>query len=179
MEYYDYPESRIELFKPCDRNYFFRSEKCTYLCSFEEMLDVDKRGQFDDTFVLVVYKRYAAIHNGTIVYKNTECSDGHPACGRYGENGFVIIMEQPRRYDIQSWKNDRISYLMSYEIRDDSGFDKALNPRIYKNAESAVSDAVKISELSGESCIVAQWFDEYDRHTGLYSGLYDKYRSKE
>ncbi len=180
MEYYDYPESRNGIFTPCDRNYFFKINKFTYLCSFEEMLDLNKASQFPSRSVLVVYKRYAVIHNGAVVYKNTEFCDGHPACGRYGENGFVIITEKPRTYWTHSRENSLISYhgedyLISYEIRDDSKLYEASIPRIYKSAESAVSAAIDISKLSDEKCIVAQWFDEYDRYVGLYDGLYDKY----
>lgn len=170
MDYYDYPESRVSIFTPYDNNYFFEAKKFTYLCSFDEMFDVDKRKQFDDTFVLTVYKRYAVIQNGIIVYKNTGFHDGPPACGRYGEDGFVIITEKPRAYRVQTWENE----LISYEIRDEGAYE-ALNPRIYKNAESAVSDAVGISKATGEKCAVAQWFDEFDKHFGLYGGLYDKY----
>ncbi len=172
MEYYDYPESRTDIFTPCDRNYFFHSRvKFSYLCSFEEMLDVDKSCMFTNSYVLLVYKRYAVIQDGIVVYENKGFNDGYPPCGRHGENAFVIITEKPRTYRIQSWKND----LITYDIRDDSENDKALNSKVYRSAESAVSDAVKISEASGEKCAVVQWFDEYDRHMGVYSGLYDKY----
>ena len=177
MEYYDYPESKIDIFTPCDRNYIFktcdnRTDKFSYLCSFDEMFDVNKAKQFTEGFVLVVYKRYAVIQNGIVVYENTGFNDGHPPCviGEYA-NTFVIIMENPRKYYNHSQKTD----IISCEIKDDSDYDKVLGPKIYKTAECAVSDAVKFSGESGEKCAVVQWFDEYDRYFGLYGGLYDKY----
>lgn len=159
MKYYDYPENKIEIFEPSESNYFFGGTDYSYLCTYDEVQKVDMWTAFSG-FVLAVYKRYAVIRNGIITYKNEAFEDGHIARGRYKENGYVIISNKKREYFIQSWNQ----YLISYEIRDNDGPYKALNPRIYQSVERAVEDAVELSRKSDEILMVAQWFDECDRH---------------
>lgn len=91
---------------------------------------------------MVIYKRYALIEAGRIIWKNAAFHDGHQASGRHKENGFVIMSDIPQRYFIQSW-ND---YLLSYQVRDDKQYNKVLNPVIYKTAEEAVQAAVDLSK---------------------------------
>lgn len=36
MEYLDYPKEKVDIFSPCDKNYFLKSDRFFYLCSYEE-----------------------------------------------------------------------------------------------------------------------------------------------
>ncbi len=159
MEYYNYPKDKIEIFEASDKNYFFKGKDFSYLCSFDEIKKVDMRNEFSG-YVLVVYKRYAVVKNGLIVYKNEQFCDGHIAKGRYKESGYVIISDMPKEYQIQSWGGS----LRSHELRDDSKYNQALNPIIFENAELALQKAIELSGETEEVFVVAQWFDEFDRH---------------
>ena len=159
MKYYDYPKDKIGIFEVSDKNYFFKGKDFSYMCSFEEVQRVDMRSEFSG-FVLVIYKRWAVVKNGLIVYKNEQFCDGIIAKGRYKENGYVIISDLSREYHIQSWG----SSLRSHELRDDSKYNQALNPIIFDTAESALKKALELSMESDEMFVVAQWFDEFDRH---------------
>ena len=157
--YYDYPEDKKDIFESIDKNYFFKGDKFSYLCSYDEIKKIDLRAAFSG-YVLVVYKRYAIVKNGCVQYKNENFSDGHIAKGRYKENGYVIISNMPRDYFIHSWNQT----LRRYELCDDTEYNRALNPVIYETPEKALSVAMELSQKSDEIFIVAQWFDELDRH---------------
>ncbi len=159
MIYYDYPKDKIEIFETSNKNYFFKGKEFSYLCSYEEIKKVDMKNVFSG-FVLVVYKRYAVIQNGDTIYMNDKFYDGYIARGRYKENGYIIISNEPKEYFIHSWD----STLQSYELRDDSKYNQALNPIIYDTSEAALQTAIKLSKESNEMFIVAQWFDDFDRH---------------
>lgn len=154
MEYFDFPEVKVDIFEPNVKNYFLKSSKFTYLCSYEEMMRVDRWKDFSGAFVLVIYKRYAIIKDGRIIYQNAGFEDGNRAKGRYGENGFVIISDTLHQHHIQ----DAIYY----------GSHMLLNEHhatiVYKSAETAVNAAIELSKLNQETYMVAQWFDEEDRH---------------
>ena len=160
MKYYDYPDTKIDLFQPSDKNYFFEASGFSYLCSFEDVQKVNMQNAFNDAYVLVVYKRYALIKNGRMFFQNKMFKDGHAASGRYKENGYVIILNFPQRYFIQSW-ND---YLVRYDVRDDQRYNAALNPTIYKCATEAVEVAINMSKANQQTYMVAQWFNDCDRH---------------
>lgn len=160
MEFYDFPETKINIFEPSDRNYFFRSFKYTYLCTYEEIRSVDMWKAFPERWVLVVYKRYAVVKNATIIYQNENFEDGQKAKGRYKEDGYAIICDEPKEYFIHSWNK----YLVTHEISDDASFNSALNPTIYPNATVAVERAIELSKTNQNKYIIAQWFDELDRH---------------
>ena len=160
MKYFDYPDRKTDIFQPSENNYFFEASDFTYLCSYEEVEKINMRSDFRNAYVLVLYKRYALIKDGQFFYQNKMFEDGHAARGRYKENGFVIISNVPQKYYIQSW-ND---YLVSYEIRDDQKYNAALNPVIYQDASEAVEVAIKLSKTNQQTYMVAQWFDECDRH---------------
>lgn len=160
MKYYDYPDRKVDIFEPDDNNYFFKSAGFSYLCAHEDVKKIDMRTDFPGAYVLVVYKRYALIEDGHIFFQNNMFEDGHQARGRYKESGFVIISSVPQKYFIQSW-ND---YLISYEIRNDKIYNSALNPIIYENASVATGVAVEMSKSNRHTYMVAQWFDEFDRH---------------
>lgn len=160
MEFYDFPDRKVNIFEPDDKNYFIKSKNFSYLCTYEETMSIDKRHDFPDAFILVVYKRYALVAEGHISYQNMMFADGHQAKGRYKEKGFVIISNVPQKYFIQSW-ND---YLVSYEIRNDEKFNAALNPSIYESAVDAVNAAIDMSKSNRQTYIITQWFDEFDRH---------------
>ncbi len=160
MEYLNYPQEKKDIFEPCNKNYFLKADKFSCLCTYEEAENIDKLNSFKGSFVLVTYKRFAVIKGGEVVYENKGFNDGNIAKGRYKENGFVIISDTPKSYYIQSWDK----YLESYEIRDDSGYNKALNPKIYSTLDSAVDEALHLSEDSENTYIVAQWFNDFDRH---------------
>ncbi len=159
MQYYDYPSDKIGIFENSNKNYFFSGKDFSYLCSYEEIRRVDMRTAFSG-FVLVVYKRYAIVQNGSVIYKNENFCDGYTAKGRYKNNGYIIISSNPKEYYIHSWKSN----LQSYELRDDSEYNRALNPIIFSSAEEALKTAIRISKFKKEKFIVAQWFDEFDRH---------------
>ncbi len=159
MIYYDYPKDKIEIFEISDKNYFFKGNRFSYLCTYEDIKKVDMKVAFSG-FVLVVYKRYAVIKNGVTVYMNDKFYDGYIARGRYKENGYIIISNEPTDYFIHSWNKT----LQSYELRDDSKYNHALKPIIYDTAEVALQTALKLSKESNEIFIVAQWFDDFDRH---------------
>lgn len=159
MKYYNYPQDKTEIFSESDRNYFFKGDLFSYLCTFEQAKCVDQRSAFSGN-VLVLYKRYAVIKNGRILRKNEAFYDGHIPNGRYGENGFVIISDKEQEYLIQSWGKN----LKSFELRDDSGYNTALRPVIFQNGESAIKKALDISEKSEQTLVVAQWFSDFDRH---------------
>lgn len=160
MEYYEFPDKKVGIFQPNERNYFIEAGKFSYLCTYEEMMRIDRYRDFQGAFVMVIYKRYALIEAGRITWKNDTFNDGHQASGRHKENGFVIMSDIPQRYFIQSW-ND---YLLSYQVRDDKQYNKALNPIIYKTAEDAVRAAAGLSKENSCKYMVVQWFDECDRH---------------
>lgn len=160
MNYYNYPSTSTDIFETSDKNYFIKANKFTYLCSYEEANTIDKRMDFPDAFVLVIYKRYAVVSDGLVKYKNHNFIDGHIAKGRYNEKGYVIISNQLHNYFIQSWNK----HLESYEIRDDKVYNKALNPLIFPDGEKAILEAVKMSKENNEKYVIAQWFDEFDRH---------------
>lgn len=159
MIYYDYPEDRKDIFESIDKNYFFKGDKFSYLCTIDEAKKIDMRVAFSG-FVLVLYKRYAVVKNGDVQYKNKDFSDGHVAKGRYKGNGYVVISNTPRDYFIHSWNKT----LRRYELCDDTRYNRALNPIIYETAEKALFTAIELSKKSDELYIVAQWFDEMDRH---------------
>lgn len=159
MKYYDYPKDKIDIFTASDKNYFFKGNEFSYLCSQEEIKKIDMRVAFSG-FVLVVYKRYAVVQNGDMVYKNDKFCDGYIARGRYKESGYAIISNKSKDYFIHSWG----STLQSYELRDDSKYNYALNPIIHDTAETALQTAIELSKESDEKFIVAQWFDDFDRH---------------
>lgn len=159
MIYYDYPEDKKEIFEISDKNYFFKGTEFSYLCSYDEIKKVDMKDAFSG-IVLVVYKRYAVVKNGDITYKNEEFCDGYIATGRYKEKGYVIISNQAKDYFIHSWNR----VLSRYELCDDSKYNCALNPIIYDAADVALKKAIELSEGSDEMFIVAQWFDDFDRH---------------
>lgn len=159
MIYNDYPKDKIDLFEISNKNYFFKGSAFSYLCSYEEIKNIDVRDAFSG-FVLVVYKRYAVVQSGDILYKNDKFCDGNVASGRYMENGYVIISNKAREYFIHSWD----STMQSYELRDDSKYNCALNPIIFDAAEATLETAIELSKDSDEMFIVAQWFDEFDRH---------------
>ena len=158
MKYYDYPEEKTELFEESDRNYFFKGTDFTYLCNYDEVKAVNVRRDFTG-FVLVVYKRYAVVKGGEVCFRNENFSDGHIAKGRHKENGYVIISGEPKDYVIQSWENK----LTSYELRDDSAYNSALNPVIFPTAEEALAKAIFLSKQNKATFMVAQWFDDFDR----------------
>lgn len=162
IKYYDYPErsDRNGIFDISDDNYFLKSDLFTYLCSYDEAQIADKQNVFLGSYVLITYKRYAVIEAGEVYYKNENFSDGHLPEGRYKNNGFVIICDKPKDYYIHSWQK----YFASYEVRDDSSYNQALNVRIFKTAEEAVKHAIKLSEKHGGRYLVACWFDDFDRH---------------
>lgn len=157
--YYNYPEDKKDIFESIDKNYFFKGNNFSYLCTFEETKEINMMSAFSG-FVLVLYKRYAVVKNGDVQYKNKNFSDGHVAKGRYKENGYVLISNKPRDYFIHSWNGT----LTRYELCDDSDYNRALNPIIYETAEKALFSAIELSKKSDELYIVAQWFDELDRH---------------
>ena len=158
MIYYDYPEEKIEIFEKSDRNYFFKGDKFSDLCSYDEMKAVNVCRDFTG-FVLVVYKRYAVVKRGEVCFRNENFSDGNIAKGRYKENGYVIISSEPKEYLIHSWKKN----LTSYELRDDSAYNGALNPVIFETAEEALAKSIALSKQKKEIFMVAQWFDDFDR----------------
>ena len=159
MKYYDYPEEKTDIFEESDRNYFFKGTDFTYLCTYDEVKAVNMRNAFTG-FVLVVYKRYAIVKAGEVCFQNENFSDGNTAKGRHKENGYVIISGEPKDYVIQSWENK----LTSYELRDDSAYNSALNPVIFVTAEEALEKAISLSKKErNERFLVAQWFDDYDR----------------
>ena len=159
MIYYDYPKDKIELFEASDKNYFFKGNEFSYLCSYEEIKSIDIRDAFSG-LVLVIYKRYAVVQSGDALYKNEKFLDGNIASGRYKENGYVIISNKAREYFIHSWNGT----LQSYELRDDSKYNRALNPIIFDTVDVALETAIELSKDSSEMFIIAQWFDEFDRH---------------
>lgn len=159
MMYYDYPEEKIDIFEESDKNYFVKGTAFTYLCTYDEVKAVDMRNAFSD-YVLVVYKRYAVVKWGKVSFLNENFSDGNMAKGRYKENGYVIISGEPKEYLIHSWKKN----LTSYELRDDSAYNRALNPVIFETAEEALAKAVSLSKEEDGVFLVVQWFDEFDRH---------------
>ena len=160
MEYLNYMQEKTDIFTPSEKNYFLKADKFSYLCSYSESMDIDKRNSFRASVVLVTYKRFAVIKGGEVIFKNQNFYDGNIAKGRYKENGFVIIGNTPKSYFIQSWNKN----LESYEIRDDSGYNRALNPVIYSSPDDAMREAVAISQGNDSTYIVAQWFDDVDRH---------------
>lgn len=162
MEYYDYPErsDRKDIFAISDDNYFLKSDKFTYLCSYDEAQLADRQNVFLGAYVLVTYKRYAVIKKGEAYYTNKNFSDGNLPKGRYKDNGFVIICDKPSEYYIHSWQK----YLTSYEVRSDKEYNKALKVTVYPTAEMAVKKAIMLSEVTGNSYVVACWFDDFDRH---------------
>ena len=159
MIYYDYPKDKIELFEASDKNYFFKGNEFSYLCSYEEIKSIDIRDAFSG-LVLVIYKRYAVVQSGDALYKNEKFLDGNIASGRYKENGYVIISNKAREYFIHSWNGT----LQSYELRDDSKYNRALNPIIFDTVDVALETAIELSKDSSEMFIISQWFDEFDRH---------------
>lgn len=159
MIYYDYPEDKKGIFENIDKNYFFYGDKFSYLCTYDEIKKMDMRVAFSG-FVLVVYKRYAVVRNGDIQYKNEKFSDNHIAKGRYKENGYVVISNEPRDYYIHSWNKT----IRRYELCDDTEYNGALNPIIYETSEKALLAATELSKKSNGIFMVAQWFDEWDRH---------------
>lgn len=82
MIYYDYPEDKKDIFECIEKNYFFKGDKFSYLCAYDEIEKIDMRIAFSG-FVLAVYKRYAIVKNGSVLYKNERFSDSHIAKGRY------------------------------------------------------------------------------------------------
>ena len=160
MEYLDYPKEKVDIFSPCDKNYFLKSDRFSYLCSYEEAENIDKYNSFKGSFVLITYKRFVIVKGGKVIYQNKDFDDGNVAKGRYKGNGYVIISDTPKSYYIQSWDK----YLESYEIRDDSEYNKALNPIIYSSCDDAVGEAVAMSQGTDGAYIVAQWFNDIDRH---------------
>lgn len=162
MEYYDYPvrNDRKDIFSASDDNYFLKSEKFTYLCSYDEASFVDKHNVFLGSFVLITYKRYAVIKNGEIYYFNKNFSDGNLPRGRYKDNGFVLICDKPEDYFIHSWRR----FLSSYEVREDNEYNKALNVKVFATADEAVTKAKELSAADKNSYVVACWFDDFDRH---------------
>ena len=159
MIYYDYPEEKTDIFEESDRNYFFKGTDFTYLCTYDEVKAVNMWNAFTG-FVLVVYKRYAIVKWGKVSFLNKNFSDGNIAKGRHKENGYVIIFSEPKEYLIHSWKKN----LTSYELRDDSAYNRALNPVIFETAEEALEKALLLSKQKKEAFMVAQWFDYFDRH---------------
>ena len=159
MMYYDYPEEKIDIFEESDKNYFVKGNDFTYLCTYDEVKAVNMWNAFTG-FVLVVYKRYAVVKKGEICFLNENFSDGNMARGRHKENGYVIISSEPKEYLIHSWKKN----LTSYELRDDSTYNCALNPVIFETAEEALKKALLLSKQKKEIFMVAQWFDDFDRH---------------
>lgn len=162
MEYYDYPvrSDRKDIFSVSDDNYFLKGEKFSFLCNYTEAQEVDKRNMFLGSFVLVIYKRLAVIKKGEICYINKDFSDGDLSRGRYKDNGFVIICDTPKEYYIHSWKKN----FLSYEVRDDSEYNKALKVTIFETPDEAVNKAKELSAADGNSYLVACWFDDFDRH---------------
>lgn len=160
MEYLDYPKEKVDIFSPCDKNYFLKSDRFSYLCSYEEAENIDKYSSFKGSIVLITYKRLAVIKGGKVIYQNKGFNDGNMARGRYKEKGYVIISDTLKSYYIQSWDK----YLESYELRDDGEYNKALNPIIYSSCDDAVGEAIALSQRSDNTYIVAQWFNETDRH---------------
>ncbi len=159
MIYYNYPNDKIEIFDVSEKNYFFKGIDFSYLCSYDETKKIDVRTAFSGN-VLVLYKRYAVVKNGNIVYKNEKFLDNHIAKGRYKENGYVIISNVKKDYFVHSWGKN----YQSYELRDDSKYNQALKPLIYETAEAAVQKAIDLSCHLDETFVIAQWFDEFDRH---------------
>ena len=51
-----------------------------------------------------------------------------------------------------------------FEKSDDSTYNCALNPVIFETAEAALAKAVLLSKEEDGAFLVAQWFDEFDRH---------------
>ncbi len=159
MIYYDYPEEKVDIFEKSDKNYFFGGLNFTYLCDYDEVKTVEMWDIFTG-FVLVVYKRYAVVKRGEVCFRNENFLDGNLAKGRYKENGYVVISSEPKEYQIHSWKKK----LTSYELRDDSTYNSALNPIIFSTAEEALTKAISLSKQKKATFMVAQWFDECDRH---------------
>jgi len=159
MVYYNYPTEKIDIFQSSDKNYFFKGKDYSYLCYFDEIKNVNMRAEFSG-YVLVIYKRYAVVKNGNIIYKNENFCDGYIAKGRYKENGYVIISDMQKEYYIHSWDKT----LQSHELRDDSKYNRSINPIIFDTVDVALETAIELSKDSSEMFIVAQWFDEFDRH---------------
>lgn len=159
MEYYNYPEEKIDIFATSDKDYFIKVEKFTYLCSMEEIYQINMKTALSG-YVLVIYQRYAVVNNGKVIYRNENFYDDFISKGRYKGSGYVIISNIAKDYYIHSWKKA----LRSYELRDASGYNQALNPQIYNTAEAALQKALECSGNSSETLVIARWFDEFDRH---------------
>lgn len=72
----------------------------------------------------------------------------------------MMYYDYPEKDLIHSWKKN----LTSYELRDDSAYNGALNPVIFETAEEALEKALLLSKQKKEAFMVAQWFDDFDRH---------------
>ena len=116
MKYFDYPEEKTELFEPSEKNYYWRAEKYTYLCSEEEMNHIDPWNDLQSGFVLNSYIRCALIENGKVTFSNPEVVK---SAGK--SRKFVVLRSEPIAYRVQSWGELK---LVSHEIRSEKTLTK-------------------------------------------------------
>lgn len=170
LEYYNYPRNKnISPFDAVQAdNYFAEAGKITYLGNFEEIGNIatpfdSRNATLTGAFVLNIYKRYALVENGKIMFINEDFDDGHEiGASRYKEKNYVIITDKIHKYKIDSWGT---KLLETYSIHTmDGTYNCALWLRLFKTPELAIQYAIDISIDKSMKCIIAQWFADIDRH---------------
>ncbi len=170
MEFYNYPPNKCT--SPFEAiqadNYFAEAGKFTYLGTFEEIGNIetpfDSRNiNLNGAYVLNIYKRYALIENGRVIYLNKSFDDGHViGASRFKNSNYIIVTDKLHKYKIDSWGT---KLLKTYSIHNTDGtYNCGLQLRMFKTQELAIQYAIGISTDINMKCIIAQWFADIDRH---------------
>lgn len=158
MCYFDFPQEKIDLFEPSQKNYYFESgSKYSYLCSQEEISTVnfmdDFTGKDGGGYVITEYLRCSIIENGKIIFEN-------PNCVKISSKKYIIVSDKAHEYTVKGW-NEK---LVSHDLRSDKTGDSALHPIYYESYGEAISIAKRLSLSNDCKYLVSMYLDYYDRH---------------
>ena len=160
MKYSDYHKNKnVEIFEPIvGDNYFAgNSNYYTYMGSYDEIGCIDSAKHplanniYLDAYVNMVLKRHTLLKDGKVILLDPYFNDGH-ATENELEERYVVIMSKPMNYIIDSWRLNQRSHI----LRPDNGeFDCNLEIKKFKDVDSAIEEAKRISKENTMSCVVA------------------------
>ena len=166
MDFYNYPIGKeISPFESVNGdNYFAYCAKFSYLGNFDEIGNIsgpfdERNNYFTGAYVLNIFKRFAVVENGKVIFVNKLFNDGHIiGASRLKNIQYAILTSQIQEYKIPSWGTQ---VLKTYAIHDDNA---PLQLKLFLTEDSTIQYAMSLSKKERIKCIVAQWFADIDRH---------------
>lgn len=141
----------------------FFAMACDLYSSFSEQETYDlewARNFSPGRYVIVIYQRHSVYKNGKCVFMNTEFDNAVGKYCRHKTPQFVLISDKEREYYIKNWDIKGWECgLKRHTIQDENN---PLQAKYY-DFESAEIAAINYSK-SGESVVIAEWFNDYDMY---------------